>query len=127
MVDRVAPQVNGVELSCVQFFVAGLLSTVLALCLEEPDFQGILAAWGPLLYTGVLSSGVGYTCQILGQRSVSPTVASLILSLESVFAAAAGWLILQEPLSPKEIVGCVLVFAAVVLAQLPAGRNKTEA
>ena len=127
VVDRVAPQVNGVELSCVQFFVAGLLSTVLALCLEEPDFQGILAAWGPLLYTGVLSSGVGYTCQILGQRSVSPTVASLILSLESVFAAAAGWLILQEPLSPKEIVGCVLVFAAVVLAQLPAGRKKTEA
>src|SRR5699024_10899656 len=112
---------------CVQFFVAGLLSTLLALCLEEPDVQGILAAWGALLYTRVLSSGAGYTRQILGPRSVSPPVAALIFSPESVFAAAAGWPSLQEPLSPKEIVGCVLVFAAVVLAQLPAGRKKTEA
>ena len=118
-VDRVAGQLDGVALSCVQFFVAGVLSTVLALFLEKPDFSGLLQAWGPLLYTGVLSSGVAYTLQILGQQRVQPTVASLILSLESVFAAVAGWIVLQEPLSPREIAGCVLVFAAVVLAQLP--------
>ena len=80
-VDRVAGQLDGVALSCVQFFVAGVLSTVLALFLEKPDFSGLLQAWGPLLYTGVLSSGVAYTLQILGQQRVQPTVASLILSL----------------------------------------------
>ena len=82
----------------------------------------VLSAWVPLLYTGVISSGVGYTLQILGQRTVNPTVASLILSLESVFAALAGWVLLSQPLSPRELVGCALVFVAVVLAQLP-GRS----
>ena len=127
IVDRVAPRVDGIKLSCIQFFVAGLISTVLALILESPRLGEILAAWGPLLYTGVLSSGVAYTLQILGQRNTSPTVASLILSLESVFAALAGWLVLREPLSPKELAGCALVFGAVILAQLPGRkREKTE-
>ena len=86
----------------------------------------ILAAWVPLLYTGIISSGVGYTLQILGQRTVNPTVASLILSLESVFAVLAGWVLLGQPLSPRELVGCALVFAAVVLAQLPQKKPKVQ-
>ena len=92
--------VDGVKLSCVQFLVAGLLATVLALLFESFTFSDILAAWVPLLYTGIISSGVGYTLQILGQRTVNPTVASLILSLESVFAVLAGWVLLGQPLSP---------------------------
>ena len=126
VVDKVSPCVDGIKLSCIQFFVAGVISAVLAFLLETPLLGEILSAWGPLLYTGVMSSGVAYTLQILGQRNVRPTVASLILSLESVFAAVAGWIVLQQPLTPKEIAGCVLVFAAVVLAQLP-GRKKEVA
>ena len=104
--------------------MAGLLATVLALLFESFTFSDILAAWVPLLYTGIISSGVGYTLQILGQRTVNPTVASLILSLESVFAVLAGWVLLGQPLSPRELVGCALVFAAVVLAQLPQKKPK---
>ena len=124
LVDRVAPHVDGVKLSCIQFFVSGVISMVLAFILEKPELGSILQAWLPLLYTGLLSSGVGYTLQILGQRKASPTVASLILSLESVFAALAGWLLKGEALLPKELFGCVLVFAAVVIAQLPSWKRK---
>lgn len=120
-VDRFSPRVDGVKLSCVQFFTAGLFSLVLALALEDTDWRGLLSAWGPLLYTGVLSSGVAYTLQILGQKRTDPTVATLIMSLESVFAALAGWVVLGEPLSPRELMGCALVLGAVVLAQLPSG------
>lgn len=126
-VDRVSHRVDGVRLSCVQFFVAGVLSTVLALFLETPRWEDLLAAWGPLLYTGVLSSGVAYTLQILGQKGTDPTVASLVLSLESVFAALAGWVVLGQPLSPRELAGCALVFGAVVLAQLPAKKKPESA
>lgn len=122
VVDFVPAGVDGVKLSCVQFLVAALLSTVLALLFEKFTLSDVLSAWVPLLYTGVISSGVGYTLQILGQRTVNPTVASLILSLESVFAALAGWVLLSQPLSSRELVGCALVFVAVVLAQLP-GRS----
>ena len=124
LVDRVAPHVDGVKLSCIQFFVSGVISMVLAFILEKPELGSILQAWLPLLYTGLLSSGVGYTLQILGQRKASPTVASLMLSLESVFAALAGWLLKGEALLPKELFGCVLVFAAVVIAQLPSWKKK---
>ena len=99
---------------------------MLALLFESFTFSDILAAWVPLLYTGIISSGVGYTLQILGQRTVNPTVASLILSLESVFAVLAGWVLLGQPLSPRELVGCALVFAAVVLAQLPQKKPKVQ-
>ena len=122
VVDFVPAGVDGVKLSCVQFLVAG----VLALLFESFTFSDILAAWVPLLYTGIISSGVGYTLQILGQRTVNPTVASLILSLESVFAVLAGWVLLGQPLSPRELVGCALVFAAVVLAQLPQKKPKVQ-
>lgn len=119
VIDSAPDVLDGIQLSCIQFFVAGILSMGLALLFEQFILQQVLAAWVPLLYTGVISSGVGYTLQILGQRTVNPTVASLILSLESVFAALAGWVLLGQPLSLREVAGCVLVFAAVVLAQLP--------
>lgn len=124
VIDFVPAGVDGVRLSCVQFLVAGVFALVLALFLESFTWRDILSAWVPLLYTGVVSSGVGYTLQILGQRTVNPTVASLILSLESVFAALAGWAILGQALSLRELFGCALVFVAVILAQLPSKKGR---
>ena len=85
----------------------------------------VLAAWAPILYAGALSSGVGYTLQIIAQKDIDPTVASLICSLESVFSVLFGWIILNQKLSGRELFGCVLVFAAVILTQLPS-KNKTS-
>ena len=84
---------------------------------------GVLAAWLPILYAGVLSSGVGYTLQIIAQKNVNPTLASLIMSLESVFSALSGWAILGQRLSGRELMGCALMFAAIILAQLPGKRD----
>ena len=117
LIDRFSPLVSGVELSCVQFLTCGVLCTVAAFIMEQPNWNDILLSLGPILYTGLMSSGVGYTLQIIGQKDTPPAVASLIMSLESVFAALSGWLILGESMSPKEAFGCVLVFAAVFLAQ----------
>lgn len=118
-IDHFSPKTDAVKMSCVQFFVAGAIAMIIAFIFENPELDAILKSWGPILYAGVVSSGIGYTVQIIGQRDTPPTVASLILSLESVFAVLAGWAILGEVLAPKEIFGCVLVFAAVILAQLP--------
>ncbi len=126
VIDHFSPRVDGVMLSCVQFFVAGVVSLVFALIFEKPALVDLLPAWGPLLYTGVLSSGVAYTLQIVGQQNVDPTVASLLMSLESVFAALSGWIVLGQPLSARELAGCVLVFGAVVLAQLPDKRKDVQ-
>ena len=87
--------------------------------LEQPDMTAIISAWLPIMYAGVLSCGVAYTLQIIGQKNVNPTIASLILSLESCFSVLAGWIILHESLSVKESIGCILMFAAIILAQLP--------
>ena len=106
-------------MSCIQFLVCGILSGIPALLFESPDLSGILAAKIPLLYAGVLSCGVAYTLQIVGQKNMNPTVASLILSLESCISVIAGWLILGQSLSRREILGCVLMFGAIILAQLP--------
>ena len=106
-------------MSCIQFLVCGILSGIPALLFESPDLSGILAAKIPLLYAGVLSRGVAYTLQIVGQKNMNPTVASLILSLESCISVIAGWLILGQSLSGREILGCVLMFGAIILAQLP--------
>lgn len=120
LVDRFSPLVNGVALSAMQFLVAGILSTIIAFIFETPSFPAITESLGPLLYTGLLSSGVAYTLQVVAQRDTPPAVASLVMSLESVFAALSGWLILSQSMSPREALGCVLVFTAVILAQLPA-------
>jgi len=119
MIAHFSPRVDAVKLACTQFFVCSVLSAIPMFLLEKPDFGFILAAWLPLLYAGVLSCGVAYTLQIIGQRDSDPTIASLIMSLESVFAALVGWLVLGEMLSTKEFIGCALVFAAVVLTNLP--------
>lgn len=119
LIDHFSPLVDGVKLSCIQFFTAGILCSVPALILEKPEISAILDAAAPLLYAGVLSCGVAYTLQVIAQRHVDPTVASLVLSLESVFSVLAGWLLLHQALSMREMLGCVLMFCAIVLAQLP--------
>lgn len=118
-VDYFAPKVNSIALSMMQFFVTAILSGICMIFNELPTWENILGAAIPLLYAGVLSSGIAYTFQIVGQKHLAPTVASLIMSLESVFATLAGWVVLHEILSTKELIGCGLVFAAVILTQLP--------
>lgn len=126
VVDYFSPKVDGVKMSCIQFFVCGVLSAVGMLFTETPDISNIQAAWLPLLYAGLLSCGVGYTLQIVGQKGINPVIASLILSLESVISALAGWVILGQVLSPKEILGCVLMFVAIIITQIPIGNKKTD-
>ncbi len=123
VIDFFSPRVDGVAMSCIQFFVCALLSAVPMLAGERPQLSAILAAWAPVLYAGVLSCGVAYTLQIVGQKGMNPTVASLILSLESCISVLAGWLILGQRLSGREIFGCLVMFGAIVLAQLPQKRE----
>ena len=106
-------------MSCIQFFVCGILSAIPMILFEHPQMSLILAAWKPILYAGVLSSGVGYTLQIIGQKGMNPTIASLIMSLESVISVLAGLIILHQKLSARETLGCVLMFIAIILAQIP--------
>ena len=118
IIDYFSPKVDGVALSCVQFFVSGLICLVFALALEQPSWSQILDAWLPIAYSGVLSCGVGYTLQVVAQRDADPAVASLLLSLESVFAVLGGGVLLHQWLTVRELLGCVLTFAAIILAQL---------
>jgi len=118
-VDYFAPKLDGVKLSCIQFLTCGLLSGAGMLLFEAPTIESVLAAWLPILYAGALSSGVAYTLQIVGQRGMNPTVASLLMSMESVISVIAGWAILNQALSGRELMGCVLMFAAIILVQLP--------
>ena len=113
-----AKKCDGLLMSCIQFFTAGILMTICMLIFENPDINCILDAKYTILYAGIMSSGVAYTLQIIGQKSTDPTSATLIMSLESVFAVLSGWLILHEQLSLKELSGCGLVFFAVILIQL---------
>ena len=118
-VDYFSPKVDGVKMSCIQFFTCGILSMVCMFLFEQPQIGAILQAWIPIVYAGVLSCGVAYTLQIVGQKGMNPTVASLILSMESVISVIAGWLILHQKLSGRELLGCVLMFVAIILVQLP--------
>ena len=124
-VDYFSPRLNAVQLSCLQFFFCGIVTCILMFIFEKPNWESICAAYIPLLYAGIFSCGVAYTLQILGQKGFNPTVASLILSLESVFSALAGWILLGEKLSPAELGGCALIFAAIILAQLPERKKQT--
>lgn len=126
VIDHFSPLTDGVRLSCIQFFVCGILSAVPAFLFEAPQISNLLQAWAPILYAGVLSSGVAYTLQIIGQKNMNPTVASLILSLESCISVLAGWVLLNQKLSGRELLGCVLMFAAIVLAQLPEPKTKNK-
>ena len=123
-VARFAPAANGAALSCAQFLVLGVTMLLPALALEKPTLAGIWDAKWAVLYTGIFSSGIGYTLQIVGQKHVPSTVASLILSLESVFSLAAGMLLLGERLRGAEWIGCALVLLAVMVSQLPDRRRE---
>ena len=125
VIDHFTQKVDGVELSCVQFLVVTVLSAVGMLATESPSLEALGMCVGPILYVGIFSSGVAYTLQILAQKDSNPTVVSLLLSLESVFATLAGAVILHDRMSGKEYLGCVLMLVAVVLAQLPEKAPKT--
>lgn len=118
MIDRLA-DIDGLYIACIQFFTTGMISAVCMALFEKADITALASAWLPIVYAGVFSSGVGYTLQIAGQRYTEPTVASIVMSLESVFAAIAGWFMLGERLSPVELLGCGVMFGAVILSQLP--------
>lgn len=123
-IDHYNPLVDGVKMSCIQFLTGGVLGAVFMFLFESPNIAMILSAAGPILYTGIMSTGVGYTLQIVGQKGLNPTVAALIMSLESVFSALSGYLFLHQILTTRELIGCALMFVAIVLAQLPDVRRK---
>ena len=127
-VDQYIDRVDGVKLSSIQFLVTGILSAVLMLIFEKPDINAILAAWKPLLYLALMSSGVGYTLQIIGQKySSSPALASILMSMESVFAVIGGVIFLGAIPSANEWIGCALMFAAIIIAQLPKKSDSKKA
>lgn len=117
VIDYFSPNGNGVIISCIQFFVCGILSGIVMMFAETPSVGNLIDAKWSILYAGVLSSGVAYTLQVVAQKNVNPTVASLILCLESVVAVLAGWIVLGDELSARELTGCVLMFVAIVMAQ----------
>ncbi len=123
VIDYFSPKTDGVLMSCIQFFTAGIISAIMMLIFENPELSAIFAAWAPILYAGIMSCGVAYTLQVVAQKNTDPVLASLILSLESAFSLLAGWVILGQKLSPKELGGCGLVFCAIILAQIPVERR----
>lgn len=123
VIDKYSPLTNGVKLSCIQFFVVSVISGILMFLFEKPTLNAVLSCWAPLLYLGVVSGAAGYTLQIIGQKNTEPTAASLILSMEAVFAAITGVLFLNESFSAKELFGCILMFTAIILSQLSASKK----
>lgn len=119
VVDYFCKKVNNMALSCAQFFVAGILSIICMFIFEEPNFEAIKGAGVEIAYAGVMSCGVAFTAQIFGQKYSNPTVASVLLCLESVFAVIFGWLLLNDKLGGREAVGCVIMFIAIMLTQIP--------
>lgn len=119
IIDYFSPKADGVFMSCIQFFTAGALALCPTLLVEQPTVSSLLAAWAPVLYAGVMSCGVAYTMQVVAQKDTDPVIASLILSLESVFSVIAGWLLLGQVLSAREMFGCAMVFGAILMAQAP--------
>lgn len=123
LIDKMGAALDGLRLNCIQSLVVAVISTVCMFLFETPDTQSILAGWLPIAYAGILSTGVAYSLQIVGQKHLPPAPASLIMSLESVFAALCGWLFLQERMTTWETLGCILVFSAVILSQIPTKRR----
>lgn len=119
VIDYFSPETDGVELSCIQFLAAGIMASIGAVIFEHPHIRYFIDGILPLAYAGILSIGVAYTLQVIGQKDTDPAVASLILSLESVVSMLAGWIILGQALTGKELFGCILVFIAVIFVQLP--------
>ena len=123
-VDYFITKADGVKLSCIQFLTAGIEGMICMMIFESPDMGAILDCWLPILYAGVLSCGIGYTFQVVAQKHAEPTVASLIMSLESVFAVICGAILLSETMSARELSGCAIIFAAVIISQLPEKKRK---
>ena len=119
VIDHFSHRVDCLRMSCIQFFVCSGLSLLVMVFCEQPSWGALWQGIVPILYAGIMSGGVGYTLQIMGQRDIEPTIASLILCLESVFAVLAGWLILGDMLSARELLGCGLMFIGILLAQCP--------
>ena len=126
VIDHFSPKADGVKISCVQFLVSGVLGIICMFIFETPDLGNILACWLPILYAGVLSCGVAYTLQVVAQADADPTAASLILCLESVFAVISGAILLHESMSPRELMGCAVIFAAVIISNLPEKKASTD-
>lgn len=124
-IDSVVDRVDGIILSCSQFFVVGVLSVICMFIFESPQLGAINTALVPILYSGILSSGVAYTLQIVGQKYTQPAIASLLMCLESVFAVLAGWVVLNEALNHRELLGCVVMFVAIILTKIPERKKKT--
>ncbi len=127
VVDHFSPKCDGIKLSCIQFLVAGIIGIICMFIFESPDLATIIDCWGPILYCGVMSSGVAYTLQVLGQKDAEPAVASLIMSLESVFSVLFGVLLLHESMTLIEGIGCIVIFIAVVIPQLPSKEERLQA
>lgn len=119
IIDHYGSDCDGIRMSCIQFFTAAAICTVPMILWEHPSVASVLSAGKSILYAGAVSSGIGYTLQIVGQKHADPSVAGLLLSLESVFSAILGFLILHQALSARETLGCVIMFGAIILAQLP--------
>ena len=124
VIDFFTPKVDGVRMSCIQFFVCAFISGILMLAFETPNIASILNSWFSIVYAGVVVCGVAYTSQIMGQKGTDPTTASLVLSLETVVSVLAGFLILGEGLTLRELIGCILMFGAIVLSQLPQSNRR---
>lgn len=116
-IEKFAPECDGIKLSCIQFFTAGTISTILMFIFERPDLADIKAGLLPILYSGILSCGFAYTMQVIGQKYCEATIASLLMCMESVFATLFAALFLHESLSGREIAGCIIMFTAIVISQ----------
>ncbi len=124
--DHFVKRGDPIGISAIQFATAALITSIIALIAETPSPEKIVSAAIPILYCGLLSGGVGYTLQIVAQKMTDPTIASLIMSLESVFAVLAGALLLHERMSVRELIGCMIMFAAIVLVQIPIPQRKKQ-
>lgn len=123
-IDHFAPKVDGLKMSFIQFVVSGLISLIIAINFENVSFKALSQSAFPILYAGIIVVGIAYTLQIIGQNGTNPTAAAIIMSMESVFAAISGMIILRETMSLREIIGCVLMFAAVLVAELQPSKKK---
>lgn len=117
-IERWAPDSDGVKLSCIQFFTCGIISAILMFIFENPELAEIKAALPPILYSGIMSCGIAYTMQVVGQKYCEATIASLLMCMESVFAAISGAIYIHESLSGREITGCAIMFAAIIISQI---------
>jgi drug/metabolite transporter (DMT)-like permease len=126
IIDKFAPKVDPLKLACIEFIVCGVISSILALIFDDISIKSIAAAYMPILYAGVFSCGVGYTLQMVGQKGLNPAIASIIMSFESCVSVIAAWLIQGNAMSVREMMGCAIMLAAIILAQIPAKKEKTK-